>query len=1388
VFTHAAPLRRGLWLTLCITLLILAACSEEGPTTTAGNGSLRIESVTASSVLMAPGDSVLVSARVVTAGPSTRAAAGVAVSFGEAGHLAHGVFTPASTTTDAEGWARAFYRPQGSDSGRVDLKASAGSQVRYVSIVLRPRTPESAPLAVALSSAETALPADGHATLDLRVRVTGSGLPLAGRSVRLVAGELFDDRDHDGRFSTGDALVIDENQNGVWDAIGQVTSPVVTGPDGSAIATYTAGGAPGAVYVKATVDSVGTDLALQLHTEEASLVVQASPAELWADGLTPVTVEVRVSDSRDLPLAGKLVRFTAGEPFEDDDADGYYTPGTDRFTDEDANGVWDAFGTLPSAATTGADGSASITFVAGHRAGTATLYASTRERRGSFALRLMDLPRVARAEWSWSSDWVYANGLSATTLNLRLYDNNGSPIPGKGVRLVAGEPFTDANGNGVFDPGVDTLGPEVIPNGVWDALGRIPTLVYTDANGSASAVLIAPAVAGSARVKASAGAWSLDAPIDVRPLPELLTIDLVADRDEICLIGSGGEDRASVTARGVTVGGETAPAGIPIVFEILSGPAGGETFEGTQERSTTALTDAGGEARAVVRAGSLPGALTVTATRGPVTRSIEVGISVGPAAHITAHAADAEIGSWAQTAIDVALTDAFNNPVKDGTVVYFETDEGLVQGTSGPATSRTAGGRATATYYSLGPEPDGDGRAEIVARAQPAGVSATVVVRIPVAVPTVRIMEVEASPAELTVKGVGEVDHALIRAACFTQSQVPAPAGMPVSFEIVSGPGGDEMVNEERGASIVQTDAAGVATALLTSGTRSGPMHVRVTSGTIQRELYLGISAGPPAWVYCSAAPLTVTENPPSAEVTAVVSDAHNNPVPDGTVVYFGVDLGFVFTVGGSATAATSAGVAKATYQALIPDTSTAHAATVSCSTEGAIGCQTLIALPGGGDGEQAGPIARIELVPSVTEIAARGTGWTEQCAVVATAYDSRSRPVGSGRSIAFEILAGPGGGEAIESAGYGPVSLTTDANGQASVTLSSGTASGTVRLEASANGLATRSAMVSIAAGPPVHISLGIDPLNIRGWDAVGVEAAVTAIVSDTYNNPVSDGTTIYFTCDEGIIRGSNGNLGSAVTAGGIARATYLSGLPRDDGRVVVTASTAGGTVLGTASLIVSGPAATVAFVAPTPPVAIPADGESELQVTAEVLDGNGNFVVGGMQVHFTTTQGTIDETATTADGVYGSLAQATLRSATLARDFSWSVPDDGVGAMVTVTARAGLGGAVSDALAVAFSTGPAYRGNSRIDLSTSVARGSATPFDILIRDRYGNPLGGHVIGLTVSGGGSVTASGTTDGWGTAGPLLFNAPASDTTCVITAIDGDPGYGGLTLTATVAVQ
>lgn len=1354
--------RSWAWITFALALPLaswIGCGQEESATGTEGAGVLVLETLRADQTVLQPGDSVRVAARVTTA--QGQPVSGVTVRFGESGHpfgepgaYAAGEFAPVSALTDSLGWAHSMFRSYGSRLGQVDLKAASGEGLEYLSLYLVPETSGGSGIRIAVSAPETSLPADGQSTVELSIDVTREGRPWANQTLYLAAGELFQDHDHDGAFGTGDRLLIDSDGDSSWDALGSVTTPVTTDGQGGATATYTAGYTEGDVFVKITADTVATDFQLLLHAETADIAVSANPVEVWADGYSSVDVSATVTDQEGVPLAGKMVRFTAGEPFVDTDGDGYFTPTIDSFTDIDENGSWDVRGSITSAATTTGDGHAAALFQAGRTPGPVTIYASTRESRGSAQVTLVALPRVATVETSWSEAWLYANGLSEATLTGTLYDINGSVIPGKEIALEA-------------------------------TAGSVPAGVIADQEGSFSVTYRAPTDAGTDHLTLVAGDWEQDVAIEIRPLPELWTMGLAASPGTIVLLNAGGEDRALLQASCLTQAGESAPAGVPITFELAGGPGGGEGFESDGAASVTALTDAEGVAQAVLRSGSLPGAVHVTASRGALQRAIDLDISVGPPATITAQPDDAELGSWQQTTIRATVRDTYNNPVLDGTLLHFAVDEGLIQGDDGQAAARTSDGVATATYYSLSPEAGGDGQAEITVTAEPNGVAGNTSISIPRAEETIRLMTVEADPPELRVRGQVNEDHAVLRAACWLRSDVPAPAGIPVTFEIISGPGGGETLGEGSGPVTVETNAAGVAETALRSGSLSGPVHVKASAGEAEKHLYLGISAGPPAGVHCWPK-FSLLAPGDTTQVFALIDDEHNNPVADGTVVYFTTDHGYVYTQNGTGTAQTVGGSVTAFYIAIAGDEIPPYA-NVTCATDGGVSGSAAIQLSSPEPPPEPGPIDRITLVPTRSEIGVQETGATEQCRIYAYCYDADNHPVGREREVTFRIVAGPNGGEGLNDQGWGPVIAYTDDTSRAHVVLSSGTISGTVLVEASAGSLAGEATQVSVAAGPPAHVSLGAFPWNIRGWDIVAAESQLTAVVSDVYHNPVSDGTSIYFTCDEGVVRGWDGNLGSSTTLGGIALATFLSGEPRNDGLVTITASTAGGTVTSSSHLITSGPPASVEFLYPVPPVSIMADGEDKLRFTVEVLDINGNYVLDGTEVEFYTTLGLITSAATTEDGVHGSLARGLLTSVTLGRDGSWSVPDDGVGGTAIVTAASGLAGSYSDVLEVDFLTGFAHRTSSSLTIENSMDAGTSQYFDVMIRDRYGNPLGGHALQASATNGATVTPSDTTDAWGTA-TMIFTAPAADTTCALTIYDADPVRGGIQLSETVAIN
>jgi len=424
------------------------------------------------------------------------------------------------------------------------------------------------------------------------------------------------------------------------------------------------------------------------------------------------------------------------------------------------------------------------------------------------------------------------------------------------------------------------------------------------------------------------------------------------------------------------------------------------------------------------------------------------------------------------------------------------------------------------------------------------------------------------------------------------------------------------------------------------------------------------------------------------------------------------------------------------------------------------------------------GTIASIEFNTLRPSIQVKGTGGIESAVLVATGYDSLGNKVGAGKRIIFRILNGPHGGENLEDKGYGPDTAYTMESGQAVVTLNSGTISGTVELRAESGTIFSNVTRVAINAGPPAYLTLGAKPLNIRGWDVVNVTSEVLAMVDDIYGNPVQNSTAVYFGTEEGMVDAY------ATTAGGLATSVYHSGEPRNDGLAHVYASTAGGTVSDTVVIIVSGPPDTTRFL--TYPLSLVADGVSKGQVVVRVVDRNGNFVVGGTQVTMETDFGNC-ASGTTQDGINASLFETELVSQILTRDYSPVSPDDGIGAVSNLTAKADWSSAT---VQVNFLTGFAYYKNCLVDIAGTVVYGGREPFTVLIKDRAGNPLGGHSVSATVSSGTISGSPSITNGYGESSGLFFTAP-SDTTiksATISVTDNDPRGGGMVLTKKVALS
>jgi hypothetical protein len=276
----------------------------------------------------------------------------------------------------------------------------------------------------------------------------------------------------------------------------------------------------------------------------------------------------------------------------------------------------------------------------------------------------------------------------------------------------------------------------------------------------------------------------------------------------------------------------------------------------------------------------------------------------------------------------------------------------------------------------------------------------------------------------------------------------------------------------------------------------------------------------------------------------------------------------------GGATAAgqvtTSTGIASATYTAKGcsgTDVITATAS-VGSSTLTATGTVTVASASVGSIQFQTATPAAIGL---------KGTGLQETSTVVFKVVDSTGGPR-PGVTVNFALNTTVGG------LNLAPATAVSAADGTVQTVVSSGTQHTSVRVTATiaSPALSTQSSVLnvttglpaaagfSIAVGPPSYASAGLACPNVEAYDVDGVTVPITVRLSDRYNNPAPDGTSIAFNTNGGHVGGSCTTPSALNAADGTCQVTWTSANPRpqlaDDnpqlrarGRVQVLATTIG-------------------------------------------------------------------------------------------------------------------------------------------------------------------------------------------------------------------------------------
>jgi hypothetical protein len=205
-------------------------------------------------------------------------------------------------------------------------------------------------------------------------------------------------------------------------------------------------------------------------------------------------------------------------------------------------------------------------------------------------------------------------------------------------------------------------------------------------------------------------------------------------------------------------------------------------------------------------------------------------------------------------------------------------------------------------------------------------------------------------------------------------------------------------------------------------------------------------------------------------------------------------------------------------------------------------------------------------------EIQVKGVGGTETTTMTWEVRDSLGLPVDITHAIqlVFTIVNGPGGGEFLS-----PVAVTTNSNGQAIMTLSSGIRAGVVQVVATgtvASGtVSTSPVRVVIDGGFPdqTHFTVAAHLYNLPILGTMGVHNPISVLVGDRWSNPVAANTTIYFSSTAGVIEpkvftNSDGQGSADLISGnpaplGVHAAPVNGTRPSGDGYHYIAAKTVG-------------------------------------------------------------------------------------------------------------------------------------------------------------------------------------------------------------------------------------
>jgi hypothetical protein len=559
--------------------------------------------------------------------------------------------------------------------------------------------------------------------------------------------------------------------------------------------------------------------------------------------------------------------------------------------------------------------------------------------------------------------------------------------------------------------------------------------------------------------------------------------------------------------------------------------------------------------------------------------------------------ADNQVTSAHVTAL---LKDADYQVIQHDTVL-FSSNPGAIMS---PAVTDSLGIAHTVfTDNQIATEPDS---AIIIGRYPPFGIADTIYIMILEQQPIDHIA-LSVNPNSLTAG----VDSAEVTATVLQLNGEFAPEGTEVIFQSTGGgsfePSNVGDLNENGQATVYYYAPNATGTTIITataSGVVSDSAEVNIVPGPVRK---LDISVEPSV--------LNLRE---TALVTVDVMDSLDNGVEDGVFVSFSTTLGtitpFAQTVNGQAHAnlqsGTQAGLASVKAWVNIYSDS------------------TTVEFYSGGP-------STISLTSSDTSIQVANTGGDEQAILTARILDANGNIVEDGWPAYFSIENGgaPGGGININNHGIEDSAFTI--NGEASVTLNAGTASGPVLIlaetftdSAHTVRIFALKSNINVVSGPPDTINVGHNNIGEDGGAGTWI-IDIDAAVGDIYNNPVNS-WNVSFTVipDIATIESENVLTGSQPPHGGdpvpgvaFTRLAYNGMYTNDSVTVRAACAVSGGNIYGMERFPLPLQDCTVTlYIQPEAWHFVELGDPAWLECCAVVQDGHGQLINNQLVLFFTT------------------------------------------------------------------------------------------------------------------------------------------------------------------------